>query len=111
LETELRFVFIMRGLRVEDDWLTFYLKPEDGLELPEIMKWMKQVFARRYNRAERRIGHIWGDRYWSEIVEEVPEEAEEAAGGSNGVRPYGAGTGERPHFAPVFAPPPPPSPG
>ncbi|MDR2247490.1 MAG: hypothetical protein LBE17_12610, partial [Treponema sp.] len=33
-ETELRFVFEIRGLRLEDDWLTFYIRPEDGLELP-----------------------------------------------------------------------------
>jgi hypothetical protein len=104
----------MRGLRVEDDWLTFYLKPEDGLELPEIMKWMKQVFAQRYNRKEGRIGHIWGDRYWSEIVEEVPEDVEEAAirdVAGTGVRPYGAGTGENPHFFLIFPRPRPPSPG
>jgi hypothetical protein len=104
----------MRGLRVEDDWLTFYLKPEDGLELPEIMKWMKQVFAQRYNRKEGRIGHIWGDRYWSEVVEGVPEEVEEAAGGDvgdTGVRPCGARTGEKLRFTPIFPPPQPPSPG
>jgi hypothetical protein len=104
----------MRGLRVEDDWLTFYLKPEDGLELPEIMKWMKQVFAQRYNRGEGRIGHIWGDRYWSEIVEGVPEDVAEAAGGDvadNGVRPYGVGTEGKPHFPLIFPPPLPPSPG
>ncbi|MDR2258715.1 MAG: hypothetical protein LBE14_06160, partial [Treponema sp.] len=50
-ETELRFVFQVRGLRLADDRLTFYVKPEDGLELPEIMKWMKQVFAQRFNAA------------------------------------------------------------
>jgi hypothetical protein len=104
----------MRGLRVEDDWLTFYLKPEDGLELPEIMKWMKQVFAQRYNRAEGRIGHIWGDRYWSEIVEGVPEDAGKAAVGdlgSTGVRPYGVNTGKKTHFPLIFPPSRPPSPG
>jgi hypothetical protein len=37
---ELRFVFNLRALRLEDDWLTFYIKPEDGLELPAIMKWL-----------------------------------------------------------------------
>jgi hypothetical protein len=37
---ELRFVFAARSLRLEDDWLTFYIKPEDGMELPLIMKWI-----------------------------------------------------------------------
>jgi REP element-mobilizing transposase RayT len=83
-ETMLRFVFRIRGLRLEDDRLTFYIKPEDGLELPKIMKWMKQVFAQRYNAAAGRIGHIWGDRYWSRILEGEPPELEEGegAGGS-----------------------------
>jgi hypothetical protein len=77
------------------------------------MKWMKQVFARRYNRAEGRIGHIWGDRYWSEVVEGVPEEAGEAAVGvvGDGVRPYGAETGGKPRFSLIFPTPLPPSPG
>ena len=74
-ETKLRFVFEIRSLRLVDDWLTFYIKPADGLELPAIMKWLKQVFAERYNRADGRIGHIWGDRYGSWIVEgEAPED-------------------------------------
>jgi REP element-mobilizing transposase RayT len=101
-ETGLRFVFEIRALRIEDDWLTFYIRPEDGLELPAIMKWMKQVFAQRYNRAEGRIGHIWGDRYWSRILEGAPPEEEEngaQAGASNtGVRPHG---GEK-HGEPCF---------
>jgi REP element-mobilizing transposase RayT len=93
-EMELRFVFEIRGLRLEDDWLTFYIKPEDGLELPAIMKWLKQTFAQRYNRAAGRIGHIWGDRYWSRILEGAPPEGEEgngevAATSDPGVRPHG----------------------
>jgi hypothetical protein len=101
-ETGLRFVFEVRGLRLDGDLLSFYIKPEDGFELPEIMKWMKQVFAQRYNRATGRIGHIWGDRYWSRILEgdpEVDEGGEEAAAGSGegntGVSPwYDEKTGE-----------------
>jgi REP element-mobilizing transposase RayT len=96
-ETGLRFVFEVRGLRLEDDWLTFYIKPEDGFELPEIMKWMKQVFAQRYNAMTGRIGHIWGDRYWSRILEGEPEVAGESAPGD---RPQGrrAASGDRPHW-------------
>jgi hypothetical protein len=103
-ETMLRFVFTVRGLRLEDDWLTFYIKPEDGFELPDIMKWMKQVFAQRYNRLEGRIGHIWGDRYWSRILEGEPPEVTEggdgAGGSAAGDRPCrrGAATRDRPHW-------------
>ena len=79
-ETTLRFTFSVRGLRLQDDRLTFYIKPEDGRELPEIMKWMKQVFAQRFNAAAGRSGHIWGDRYWSRIVEGEPEAEEGATG-------------------------------
>jgi hypothetical protein len=49
--------------------VSFYIKPADGLRLPEIMQWLKQTFAVRYNVYDGRTGHIWGDRYGSEIVE------------------------------------------
>jgi hypothetical protein len=69
------------------------------------MKWLKQVFAQRYNRAEGRIGHIWGDRYGSRIVEgEAPEEITAAGEWSEvsnaGVRPsYGnSDIGVRPRY-------------
>jgi hypothetical protein len=91
-EAMMRFVFRIRDLRLEDDWLTFYIKPEDGFELPDIMKRIKQVFAQRYNAAAGRIGHIWGDRYWSRILEGDPVGEEEAAAAleyppANGDRP------------------------
>jgi putative transposase len=78
-ETEQRFKFEIRALCLEDDRLSFYIKPADGFELPAIMKWLKQVFAQRYNRDEGRIGHIWGDRYWSRIVEDAEAEGAEPA--------------------------------
>ncbi|MDR3130134.1 MAG: transposase [Treponema sp.] len=73
-----RFGFRVRALRVEDDWLVFFIRPADGFELPAIMKWVKQVFAQRFNGLDGRIGHVWGDWYWSEILDgEPPEELEE----------------------------------
>jgi REP element-mobilizing transposase RayT len=68
-ETRIKFFFEIRGLLLEEDRLEFYIKPVEGLELPSIMKWLKQTFTQRYNRKEGRTGHIWGDRYWSEILE------------------------------------------
>ncbi|MDR1109081.1 MAG: hypothetical protein LBL19_08610, partial [Spirochaetaceae bacterium] len=76
-DTRERFVFEMTGLRLVGDRLTFYIKPADGLGLPAILKWMKQTFAVRYNRLTGRIGPIWGDRYWSAILEGEPPEGVE----------------------------------
>jgi hypothetical protein len=81
------------------------------------MKWMKQSFAQRYNREAGRTGHIWGDRYWSRIVEEPGEGGEEAeaaalAGALDyGVRPLKGKTGAPPVFRPIspIRPPPPPA--
>jgi REP element-mobilizing transposase RayT len=122
-QTMLRFAFKIRDLSLEDDWLTFYIKPEDGLELPDIMKWMKQVFAQRFNAAFGRIGHIWGDRYWSRIVEGEPPVNGVGACGSpnrvgaygsvnvNGVRPHRGRREERPCFFLTYPFPPAPAPG
>jgi REP element-mobilizing transposase RayT len=121
-EARLRVGFEFRGLCLEDDWLSFYIRPVDGRELPAIMKWMKQVFAQRYNRLAGRIGHIWGDRYWAEIVEDWEVPAGEWAEAAEGVRPRNGetGTGVRPLyrettlqaiFSLIFPPPPAPPPG
>jgi hypothetical protein len=113
-ETRDLFAFEIRGFRLEDEWLSFYIRPEDGFELPAIMKWMKQTFAQRYNRAEGRIGHIWGDRYWSRVVAgEPPERAERVCWGAaaetrtpagrrrpKGVSPLGAGKAAGTRFSP-----------
>jgi REP element-mobilizing transposase RayT len=103
-EAELRFVFEIQGLSFEGDLLRFYIRPEDGLQLPDIMKWMKQTFAQRYNRATGRTGHIWGDRYWSRILEGEPPET--ATGGraeapANGVRPPREKNDGAPCFPPI----------
>ncbi|MDR2053403.1 MAG: transposase [Treponema sp.] len=114
-ETKLRFVFEIRGRRLEGDLLTFYIRPENGLQLPEIMKWMKQTFAQRYNRWAGWIGHVWGDRYWSRILEGEPPEAEETGGrtavSNTGVRPPDGKNGEGPGFSPISPRPTAPSPG
>jgi hypothetical protein len=71
------FAFEIRGLRLENEKLSFYIRPACGLQLPLIMQWMKQTFAVRFNVYAGRTGHIWGDRYWSRIVAgEPPEWAE-----------------------------------
>jgi hypothetical protein len=76
-EAKERFAFELRGVRFAGATVSFFIKPADGLQLPDIMKWIKQTFALRYNWDDGRSGHIWGDRYGSEILAgEPPEWAE-----------------------------------
>jgi hypothetical protein len=98
-EARKRYVFELRGLRFCGPWASFYIKPADGLMLPEIMQWIKQTYAVRYNVYDGRTGHIWGDRYQSVIVEGPPKDAEEYVfapveyKAGRGVRKRGAGRG------------------
>ncbi|MDR0637675.1 MAG: hypothetical protein LBG27_02020 [Spirochaetaceae bacterium] len=78
-EAKKRFSFEMRGLKVEGARLTFYIKPNDGLQLPNIMQFLKQTFSIRFNVLTGRSGHVWKNRYESEILEgEPPAWAKEA---------------------------------
>jgi hypothetical protein len=55
-----------------EERLSFYIKPTDGLQLPAIMQWLKQTFTVRFNLSRGRSGHVWGDRYWSRVLEGEP---------------------------------------
>jgi hypothetical protein len=81
------------------------------------MQWMKQVFAQRYNAAAGRVGHIWGDRYWSRIVAEgagggvaVTEDSASGRESINGVCPQGREKEGKPWFLCFFPFPIPPAP-
>jgi hypothetical protein len=73
-----RFKFEMRGLVFDEEWLSFYIKPVNGFQLPKIMQWVKQTFSFRFNVRTGRGGHLWGVRYESVIVDgDPPPEAVE----------------------------------
>jgi REP element-mobilizing transposase RayT len=82
LETGERFPCEVRCLVIQADCVSFYIKPADGFELPEIMQWLKQTFAVRYNVMKHLDGHLWGDRYWSKVIEGEPPEEEIPASGA-----------------------------
>jgi REP element-mobilizing transposase RayT len=128
-EARKRFACEIRGLRLDEEWLSFYIKPTDGLQLPAIMQWLKQTFAVRFNRCGRRTGHVWGDRYWSRVVEgEPPDWAKEVdwaavevaaetgvlssgAQPPDGVSPLAAENPAEGEFSPQTPARPPPPPG
>jgi hypothetical protein len=116
------FPFEMRGFSLEGARLSFYIKPEDGFQLPGIMQWLKQTFTVHFNLRAGRTGHIWGNRYWSEVLEGTPPEgaaevdwaAVEAAAEApapavrkrrpSGVCPSSAGKAAKPELGEIFLP-------
>jgi REP element-mobilizing transposase RayT len=92
-EARARYAFELCGLRFSGPAVMFYIKPADGLQLPEIMQWIKQTYSVRYNVSDGRTGHIWGDRYASWIVAEGPPEDAEAYVFAPAVCPAARGAG------------------
>jgi hypothetical protein len=74
LAAKKRFGFEVRGLKLDGAWLTFYIKPVDGLKLSLIMQWLKQTFSARFNARTGRTGHVWEERYESDILWGGPPE-------------------------------------
>jgi hypothetical protein len=68
LDAKGMFSFGICGLTLERAVLSFYIRPADGFEPPKIMRWLKQTFSARFNALTGRSGHVWGDRYSSEIL-------------------------------------------
>jgi putative transposase len=65
------FQFTMHNFCILDNHIHFLITPAVGQSLSVIMKWIKQVFAVRWNREHGKKGHLWGDRFYSrEIVDE-----------------------------------------
>jgi hypothetical protein len=71
-EAHVLYSFVLYGLSFDGAAVSFYIKPDDGLQLPVIMQWIKQTFACRYNALKHLDGHVWGDRYWSKVLEGEP---------------------------------------
>lgn len=61
--------FKIEHFSIMDNHFHLIIKTID-MELPTIMKRLLMTFTIRYNKHYGRTGHIWGDRYFSEIINE-----------------------------------------
>jgi hypothetical protein len=56
IEAKKAFRLRERGLVLSGELLSFYIKPADWYQLPEITRWMKQTFSVRFNIVTWRTG-------------------------------------------------------
>jgi REP element-mobilizing transposase RayT len=70
-EAKEHFDFEIDTFCIMDNHFHLLITPALGESLSRIMKWIKQVFAVRWNKKHNTTGHFWGDRFWSrKIVDE-----------------------------------------
>jgi REP element-mobilizing transposase RayT len=65
-----KFPFKLWNFTIMDNSIDFLIKPEKGVSLSKIMQWIKCNSAKQWNKAHNTKGHLWGDRFSSQIVED-----------------------------------------
>ncbi|GHU21406.1 hypothetical protein FACS1894172_17350 [Spirochaetia bacterium] len=68
-KTKKGFKFELWNFCIMSNHFHFLITPHEGQSLSEIMKWIKQVFAVRWNTKHQQTGHFWGDRFYSRVIQ------------------------------------------
>ena len=63
-----RFNFILYNFCIMGNHFHFIIRPGKGESLPKIMHWIMFVSAISYNKKRGVKGHLWGDRYYSKVL-------------------------------------------
>jgi putative transposase len=64
-----KFPFELWTFTIMDNHIHFLIKPAPGVSLSKIMQWIKGNFAKKWNRENNTKGHLWGERFFSRIIE------------------------------------------
>ncbi|MHB9294441.1 hypothetical protein PilKf_00155 [Pillotina sp. SPG140] len=68
-EAHRKYGFKLWNFCVMDNYIHFLITPEKNVSLSVIMKWIKMVFAIRWNKLHGVRGHLWGDRFHARVIE------------------------------------------
>ncbi|MDL2229746.1 transposase [Treponema sp. OttesenSCG-928-L16] len=63
-----KYKFQILNFCIMGNHIHLILKPEKGESLSRIMQWILSVFARAWNKNHYVQGHVWGDRFYSKII-------------------------------------------
>jgi putative transposase len=70
-EARRKFVFRIENICIMGNHFHFIIRPGWGESLSSIMKWILGVFAIRFNKSYHLTGHVWGERFYSKIIESM----------------------------------------
>jgi putative transposase len=66
-----RYRFQLKNFCIMNNHIHFLIKPGKNESLSRIMQWILSVFAMTWNRKHNLKGHVWGERFYSRIIEGI----------------------------------------
>lgn len=63
-----KFSFKLKHFCIMSNHVHLLIEPIGTSNLSKIMQWILSVFAIKFNRSQKRKGHVWYDRFFSRIV-------------------------------------------
>jgi putative transposase len=68
-----KYPFQLLNFCIMDNHIHLIVKPARGQSLSKIMQWIKGNFAKRWNKERHTEGHLWGERFFSKIIEDAAQ--------------------------------------
>ncbi|GAB1482110.1 hypothetical protein MASR2M78_09250 [Treponema sp.] len=72
-EAKKHYSFIIENFCIMDNHVHLLIQPGDNENLSRIMQWTLANFAVAYNKQNDRSGHVWGERFFSRIINTLQE--------------------------------------
>jgi putative transposase len=72
-EAKLKFHFRLWDFCIMGNHIHCLIKPGKDGNLSKIMQWIKCNFAKAWNKANGRKGHVWGERFYSRIISGITD--------------------------------------
>lgn len=73
LRAKKRYRFQISNFSILGNHFHLIITPGSGESLSAIMQWILSVFAMAYNRKLGLTGHVWGERFFSKVIEGLKE--------------------------------------
>jgi putative transposase len=72
-KAKLKFNFQLLDFCIMGNHVHLSIKPGKDGNLSQIMQWIKCNFAKAWNKANGRTGHVWGERFYSRIISGITD--------------------------------------
>jgi putative transposase len=68
-----KYKFLLIHFVIMSNHLHLIVHPQYNENLSRIMQWILSVFAIHYNKKYKITGHVFQDRFWSRVIEDIKD--------------------------------------